>query len=249
MESLDKNSFILYTDYFEVIDMLTMEQRGILLTACMMFQLEQPLPEMDLPTKIAFTSISSDMRRNNEKYKRTVERRREAGRKGGKQTQANKANASFASNAVKQNQANQANASDNDNDNENVNDNDNGNVNENVNVNVNDLHPQTPSKGAGRQRFTKPTVEEVALYCQERMNGIDAQEFIDFYESKGWMIGKSPMKDWKACVRTWERGRKKEEVDRYADIDDWYRRRTASDQGGIFDYQPGDQSSVSEHAG
>lgn len=256
---MDKSSFILYTDYYEQIEMLTIEQRGMLLTACMLYQLGEDLPEMDPVTKMCYLFISADMRRNNEKYERIVEQRAEAGRKGGKQTQANKANATFASNAeiTKQaNQANQANASDNDNDNDNENvndndnDNDNGNVNENVNVNVNDLHPQTPSKGAGRQRFTKPTVEEVALYCQERMNGIDAQEFIDFYESKGWMIGKSPMKDWKACVRTWERSRKnKEPPDRYADIDDWYRRRTASDQGGIFDYQPGDQSSVSEHAG
>lgn len=45
-------------------------------------------------------------------------------------------------------------------------------------------------------------------YCQERENGIDAEEFFDFYESKGWYVGKNKMKDWKACVRTWERNRK-----------------------------------------
>ena len=56
-----------------------------------------------------------------------------------------------------------------------------------------------------RYSFVRPTVEEVAAYCAERNNGIDAQAFIDFYESKGWMIGKNPMKDWKAAVRTWER--------------------------------------------
>lgn len=53
--------------------------------------------------------------------------------------------------------------------------------------------------------FTPPTLEEVAAYCKERNNGIDAQAFIDFYTSKGWMIGKNKMKDWKAAVRTWER--------------------------------------------
>ena len=42
------------------------------------------------------------------------------------------------------------------------------------------------------------------MYCEERGNGIDAQSFVDFYESKGWVVGKSPMKDWKAAVRTWE---------------------------------------------
>lgn len=55
------------------------------------------------------------------------------------------------------------------------------------------------------KRFKKPTLEEVEKYCEERNNGVDPQRFIDFYESKGWLVGKSPMKDWKACVRTWER--------------------------------------------
>ena len=53
--------------------------------------------------------------------------------------------------------------------------------------------------------FVRPTLEEVMAYCQERHNGIDAGSFIDFYESKGWKIGKESMKDWKAAVRTWER--------------------------------------------
>lgn len=53
--------------------------------------------------------------------------------------------------------------------------------------------------------FTPPTVEEVAAYCKERGNNVDAEQFIAFYTSKGWMVGKSKMKDWKACVRTWER--------------------------------------------
>lgn len=53
--------------------------------------------------------------------------------------------------------------------------------------------------------FVKPTLEEVEAYCKERNNGIDAQHFIDFYESKDWFIGKNKMKDWRACIRTWER--------------------------------------------
>lgn len=57
------------------------------------------------------------------------------------------------------------------------------------------------------KRFVKPTVEEIRAYCTERSNGVDADKFWDFYEAKGWMVGKSPMKDWKACVRTWEEKR------------------------------------------
>lgn len=53
--------------------------------------------------------------------------------------------------------------------------------------------------------FSIPTVEEIKQYCIERNNIVDPQKFFDFYESKGWMIGRSKMKDWKASIRTWER--------------------------------------------
>lgn len=55
------------------------------------------------------------------------------------------------------------------------------------------------------KRFTPPTREEVAAYCSERGNKVEPDRFVDFYTSKGWMVGKSPMKDWKAAVRGWER--------------------------------------------
>lgn len=55
------------------------------------------------------------------------------------------------------------------------------------------------------KRFIKPTLEEIKEYCQERNNGLDPEKFINYYESKGWVVGKSPMKDWKAAVRTWEK--------------------------------------------
>jgi|21_taG_2_1085346.scaffolds.fasta_scaffold01778_17 hypothetical protein len=52
--------------------------------------------------------------------------------------------------------------------------------------------------------FKKPSVNDVELYCIERNNKIDAISFVNFYESKGWMVGKNKMKDWRACIRTWE---------------------------------------------
>lgn len=54
------------------------------------------------------------------------------------------------------------------------------------------------------KKFSKPTLEEIIAYCEERKNNINAQHFFDFYESKGWKVGREPMKDWKACIRTWE---------------------------------------------
>lgn len=56
-------------------------------------------------------------------------------------------------------------------------------------------------------RFQKPTIDEIRVYCSERNNGINAESFYDFYESKGWKVGSSPMKDWKSAVRNWERRR------------------------------------------
>ena len=61
---------------------------------------------------------------------------------------------------------------------------------------------------AQRKRFIPPTVEEVADYCRERQNGIDPEAFVDFYMAKGWLVGKSPMKDWRSAVRTWEHERR-----------------------------------------
>lgn len=61
------------------------------------------------------------------------------------------------------------------------------------------------SSNTKTKRFKPPTIEEVQAYCKERKNNVDAQRFVDFYEAKGWMLGKNKMKDWKAAVRTWER--------------------------------------------
>lgn len=74
---------------------------------------------------------------------------------------------------------------------------------------------------ASPRRFTPPSLEEVRDYCRERGNQVDPGKFIDFYESKGWMVGKNKMKDWKAAVRTWERTTPKatsETPDRYANL-------------------------------
>ena len=71
------------------------------------------------------------------------------------------------------------------------------------NTNKNDKNDKNDKKN--NNIFIPPTLEEVTSYCKERNNSVDPQRFIDFYESKGWMIGKNKMKDWKAAVRTWER--------------------------------------------
>ena len=110
------------------------------------------------------------------------EKRAKAGSEGGKQKVAN---ANFA----KQNVANEANAL------------------IRIKNKEEDIQKETLlTEGKEKvRRFIPPTADEVAAYCRERNNGVDAQTFVDFYSSKGWKVGSTPMKDWKACVRTWEK--------------------------------------------
>ncbi len=71
----------------------------------------------------------------------------------------------------------------------------------------NDSYCSPPPPSASK-RFVPPTLAEVQSYVAERQSPVDPQGFIDFYASKGWMVGKTPMKDWKAACRnaeTWER--------------------------------------------
>lgn len=86
----------------------------------------------------------------------------------------------------------------------------NNNVNNDNNVNNNIICSDSaePSPKQNNKKFTPPNLEEVQQYCSERNNSVNARTFIDFYESKGWMVGKNKMKDWKAAVRTWERNSK-----------------------------------------
>lgn len=72
------------------------------------------------------------------------------------------------------------------------------------------LTPQKIGGESGEKRFIPPSVEEVSEYCESRQNGIDPQEFVAFYASKGWMVGKNKMKDWRAAIWTWEKKRARE---------------------------------------
>ena len=63
----------------------------------------------------------------------------------------------------------------------------------------------SPEHISRKSAFTPPSLDEVRQYCLERNNNVDPEKWYDFYASKGWMVGKNKMKDWKAAVRTWER--------------------------------------------
>jgi hypothetical protein len=75
---------------------------------------------------------------------------------------------------------------------------------DNTNINITNTNlTDSNTKGS----FVKPTIIDIKEYCKERKNNVDCETFFDFYESKDWLIGKNKMKDWKACVRTWEKSR------------------------------------------
>jgi hypothetical protein len=86
------------------------------------------------------------------------------------------------------------------------------------NIKENNTKEKTDSENKSTN-FKPPTVDEVQAYCSERKNGIDSQRFVDFYASKGWLIGKNKMKDWKAAVRTWENKQKQEQPKQESSFD------------------------------
>lgn len=187
-----KNSFVMYTDYMEQVSMLSREQRGDLFTAIMAYASNTELPNMDGVTMMAFCFIRSQMDRDRSKYQETIEKRREAGKQGGRpkangsDEKAKKANGF----SEKQTEAKKA---------------DNVNVNENE-----DEDEKEKKKGTNvpkeKSRFVPPSVENVTEYCRENdYRYVDANHFVDFYISKNWYVGKNKMKDWKAAVRNWQR--------------------------------------------
>lgn len=198
-----KKSFVLYHDIREPLEMLDDAERGRLFSAILNYSEFGELPDFSGPLRMAFAFIRTALDRDSEKWEDKRQKRVEAGRAGGirsgevrKQNQANEANAS-ESKQTKQNQANQA-------------------VPvpapvpapvpvpDNVNV-IEEIDADKPPRSTA---FTPPTVEEVAAYCQERKNNIDPQGFVDYYEASEWKRGNTKIKDWRACVRTWERKEK-----------------------------------------
>ncbi len=69
---------------------------------------------------------------------------------------------------------------------------------------LNQTKPNSKEKD-NKKKFVPPTVEEVKAYCAERKNNVNAEKFVSYYSSNGWMVGRNKMRDWKAAVRTWEK--------------------------------------------
>lgn len=184
----DKKSFVLYCDYRKHFSLLSPEEQGCLIMAIFEYVETGAEPVLEAMPLMAFSFIRAQLDRDFASYAETCKRRAEAGRRSGEARRA-KAEAAEQEGTKRT-------------------DNDTVNVNETVNETViynrgnSDESPQKKTAS----RFIPPTIEDVRAYCIERGNGVNPESFVDFYASKGWMVGKNKMKDWKAAIRTWEKG-------------------------------------------
>lgn len=175
---MEKESFVFYRSFYEAICELPRDVQGEIYTAIMEYGLNGRETECLKPIARSIFMLIKPQIEANRQ-------RYENGKKGGrprKEKTDPKPNDNQTVTDPKPNV--------------NVNDNVNDNVNENVNENVN------------ASRFGPPTLADVVEYCKKRENRIDAQRFVNFYQAKGWMVGKNKMKDWRAAVRAWEQSEK-----------------------------------------
>ena len=188
----DKKSFVMYESWGAAIEKMNNEQAGELIKAIYAFQKNPDVVPEDPAIAFVFEIIKQKLEEDNKRYEEVCAARSEGGKKGGRP----KANASDKKQMVSEESkkskcfSEKAKKADNDNEYD------------------NDLKENT-LEGVKEKRFAPPTLENVSEYCREMgYTNVDAVCFIDFYTSKGWMVGKNRMKDWKAAVRNWDRREK-----------------------------------------
>lgn len=172
----DKKSFLLYCDLIHTVEKMPLEKSGELFLHILRYVNDQNPTSTDLIIDLTFEPIKQQLKRDLVKYESIREK--------------NKANITKRWNTTVYDGI-PTNTKHTDSDT--VNDTDSGSdtVSDNVRKRSN--------------KFIIPTLQEVRDYCMERKNSINPESFIDHYQAKGWIVGKSKMKDWKACVRTWEK--------------------------------------------
>lgn len=172
----------IWTSFIEVIEPLNDAERGRLFTAMLEYAKTGEVIEFKGNERYTWPIAKQGIDQAAQK----AETLRQNGNKGGRPSKAEETKENQTEpNETKENQTK---------------------ANESLNVNDKDNIKENSLKGVKekRERFSPPSVDEVAAYCKERGNSVNAQTFVDFYAAKGWKVGQNPMKDWKACVRTWE---------------------------------------------
>lgn len=184
----NKKSFVVYTEWLDLIDTLEVDEQLAIFRR--IFEYERGT-DVSAPGSRTLEGIWRFIKRKLDENEKAKERRLEGNRKGGKSTQVKLSQ--LKSTEVNSSQPRH---------NVNVNVNENVNVNDNGNVNVigdskGELRSQT-------KRFVPPSLGDIEDYITEMGYTVKSLEFFDYYEARGWKLGKNSMKDWKAAVRTWQ---------------------------------------------
>ena len=191
-----KKSFIVYVSWKRWLDGLTEEQKGQWLSWMMDYCSDlNPKYPTDQAVMIACMMAQDTLKRDLKKYQEQCERTNRINEERKRKKEEQERN---EINTKSQRSRNEV-VCDNDNDNDNVNDND------NEKEVSKDTIKESVKEKSPTSRFVPPTIEQIRDYCIERNNLVDPERFYNFYQAKGWMVGKNKMKDWKAAVRTWEK--------------------------------------------
>lgn len=186
--------FCAYHSYLKSVEPLNDAERGRLFTACLQYSMTGEVPDLRGNERFVFPMMKEQIDRDTEKYEAFRQKQSENIKKrwDTKNTTVYGGISGITKNTKEKEKEKEK---------------------ENIKERTTNVVP--------KKMFSKPTPKEVDDYCRERGNNISGEAFVDYYTSTGWMVGKNPMKDWRAAVRTWERNRKDErpqEVDRYADL-------------------------------
>ena len=196
-----KKSFVMYGSWSSAIDKMSNEQAGQLLKAIYALQDDENAEPEDPSVSFVFEIIKDKLFEDAKEWEKEKQRRSESGKKGMEKRWGEDKRPITNDNTVITPITND------------------NTVTESVtpitvsvsvsdSVSVNESPSETKREKQAKEkrtRFSAPSVDEVRDYCRERGNSIDAETFVDFYASKGWKVGNSPMKDWQSAIRTWEK--------------------------------------------
>lgn len=206
-----KNSIIFYRDWADMLLRLPEQMRHKAVDAILAYISNGEEPTDPEVAYGVFMAIRAHIERDANKYDQVCKKRAESGRRGGIKKAKNLSNVTkskqdLANVAIatksKQNKQDLANVADNDNDNENDND-----ITNNIKINNNNINIIAPKK-----IFKPPTIAEVKDYIATKEYTIDAEAFIAYYDSNGWMVGRHKMKNWKAALVTWQKRNQNERI-------------------------------------
>ena len=180
-------SFPVYLDYSKAVNKLSDAEAGQLFKALLEYADSGQDPQLEGSLYAVFAIMQNQLDRDTEKYVQKCERLRQNGSKGGRPVRDKEPNGNQEKPNGFSEKPKKA-------------DTDTVKVTDTVtDSNIGSKADKPPSC----HRFTPPTVEEVRAYCTEKGYTVDSQRFVDYYTAIGWRVGKNPMKDWKAAVRTW----------------------------------------------